>query len=89
MTSRCTTKPGPRRPQAAACRAWPKDTLVDLLQQVTGLLDALWDQAVRDGQGDAAMGLGDASLGAHRALIALGGSDWQLTPPPGGHRGRS
>lgn len=45
--------------------------LVDVLRRASATIDSLWRAALRDGTGEAALKLGEASHGLHRALIAL------------------
>lgn len=45
--------------------------LVDVLRRASTTIDTLWRAALRDGTGEAALKLGEASHGLHRALIAL------------------
>lgn len=42
-----------------------------LLQQAARTIDLMWRSAQTDGQHSAAVSLGEASHGVHRALIAL------------------
>lgn len=45
--------------------------LVEVLRRASATIDSLWRAALRDGTGEAALKLGEASHGLHRALIAL------------------
>jgi len=45
--------------------------VLSLLQQAARTIDTLWRTAQIDGHHDASVALGEASLGVHRALIAL------------------
>ncbi len=54
------------------------DGLLSLLAQAARTIDHMWRSAQADGQDGAAVALGEASYGVHRALIALQG-DWPVT----------
>lgn len=45
--------------------------LVEVLRRASSTIDSLWRAALHDGTGEAALKLGEASQGVHRALIAL------------------
>lgn len=48
-----------------------RDRVMRLLQQAARTIDLMWRSAQTDGQHSAAVALGEASHGVHRALIAL------------------
>lgn len=48
-----------------------RDGVLGLLQQAARAIDEMWRAAQSDGQNPAAVALGEASYGVHRALIAL------------------
>jgi hypothetical protein len=54
------------------------DCVVGLLQHAARTIDQMWREAQVEGEHPAAVALGEASYGVHRALIAL-----QSIPPPG------
>ncbi len=58
-----------------APEGWPTDEgrtrVMRLLQQAARTIDLMWQSAQTDGQHTAAVALGEASHGVHRALIAL------------------
>ena len=45
--------------------------VLSLLQQAVRTIDQMWHSAQHDGRHTAAVALGEASYGVHRALIAL------------------
>ncbi len=49
--------------------------LVDVLRRASATIDSLWRTALREGTGENALRLGEASHGLHRALIALAPTD--------------
>lgn len=49
----------------------PSDGVLGLLQQAARTVDGMWRSAQTDGRHSAAVALGEASYGIHRALIAL------------------
>ncbi|HET6965974.1 MAG TPA: hypothetical protein VFH58_14460 [Acidimicrobiales bacterium] len=51
--------------------------LVEVLRRASATIDSLWRAALREGTGEAALKLGEASHGLHRALIALAPSTHQ------------
>ncbi len=48
-----------------------RSRVMNLLQQAARTIDLMWQSAQTDGQHTAAVALGEASHGVHRALIAL------------------
>ena len=61
----------------ADVRAFDEETgggsgLLKLLGEATAVIDSMWRSALSDGTGQAALHLGEASQGLHRAMIALG-----------------
>lgn len=48
-----------------------RSRVMSLLQQAARTIDLMWQSAQTDGQHSAAVALGEASHGVHRALIAL------------------
>lgn len=49
----------------------PHEGVLGLLQQAARTIDQMWHSAQDDGRHSAAVALGEASHGIHRALIAL------------------
>ena len=48
-----------------------REGVLSLLQQAARTIDQMWHTAQGDGRHSAAVALGEASYGIHRALIAL------------------
>lgn len=53
------------------------DCVLGLLEQAARTIDEMWRSAQAEGRHPAALALGEASHGVHRALIALQ-ADWAL-----------
>ncbi len=51
--------------------------VVEGLRRASATIDSLWRAALREGTGEAALKLGEASHGLHRALIALSSTTHQ------------
>lgn len=57
--------------EVVSVRDEARDGVLSLLQQAVRTIDEMWRSAQADGQLTAAVALGEASHGVHRALIAL------------------
>jgi hypothetical protein len=57
--------------EAVSVRGETRDGVLSLLQQAVRTIDQMWRSAQADGHLAAAVALGEASHGVHRALIAL------------------
>ena len=55
-----------------------QDGVVGMLQQAARTIDRMWRDAQMEGEHGAAVALGEASLGVHRALIALQSTDAEV-----------
>jgi len=88
------TSHSPRHTDPSPCVNDPDANVtevVSLLRKAVAALDQMWHEALLSGSPHAAMGLGEASHGVHRALIALDEAGVRPTreirrPAPDGRR---